>query len=71
MELLNNKHDYIGMGLNFLHESKVTVLVIQSLKKFISDFPEQVISEPSIAEAKHLSQISKDDNFMIKEILII
>ena len=28
MELLNNKHDYIGMGLNFLHESKVTVLVI-------------------------------------------
>ena len=52
-----NKHDYLGMDLEFSHYGDVRVKIIEYLKKVILDFLEQVSGKLSILKVNNLFRV--------------
>ncbi len=63
-----NKHDYLGVDLEFNDDGTLDVLMVNYLKSVIAEFPEMITGKKAMPEANHLFTVrDKKETGVLKE----
>ena len=70
---LGNKHDYLGMDLDFMGNGSLEVSMFQYLDGMIDEFPELITGKSAIPAADHLVSVRDADEakYLPKEKFIV